>query len=290
MLIDLVNVVTEDGLRLDGALRVAADGAPPAYDVDAVICLHGTGSNFYASNLMAGLAGAFVERGVAALVVNTRGHDGISSTQAPVGMRLQGAAYELIDACCHDIAAWIALLGERGYRRVGLVGHSLGGVKAIYSQAKRHHPVVQWVVAISPPRLSYSAFLEDARAEEFLHDYERAQALVRSGSSRQLIEIRFPIAYAVSAEGFLDKYGPEERYNVLHLIERVACPLVVTYGTEELNTSATFRNMPEHIEALDGGGPRQVHVVAGADHVYAGLYAELTARIDAGLRRVLAVG
>ena len=75
--------------------------------------------------------------GSAALVVNTRGHDGISSTNAPVGRRLQGAAYEIVDACCHDVAAWLAWLRERGYRRLGLLGHSLGAVKAIYSQAHR---------------------------------------------------------------------------------------------------------------------------------------------------------
>jgi alpha-beta hydrolase superfamily lysophospholipase len=288
MLVDLVNVVTEDGLRLDGALRTPAVAAQPTLGVDAVLCLHGTGSNFYASNLMASLAAAIVETGAAALVVNTRGHDGISSTSAPVGRRLQGAAYEIVDACCHDITAWLGLLCERGFKRIGLLGHSLGAVKAIYSQAKRPDPAVVWVAAISPPRLSYSGFLADSRAEEFLRDYGRAHDLVRHGRPRELIEILFPLPYAISAEGFLDKYGPEERYDVLRHIDRVTCPLVVTYGTDELSTSAAFRGMPEAIAELPGSERRQLMLVDGADHFYAGMYAELWTRIERGIKRLIA--
>ncbi|HVU86900.1 MAG TPA: hypothetical protein VHD36_06240 [Pirellulales bacterium] len=286
MLVDLINVTTEDGLRLDGALRAPAAEARPSLGADAVLCLHGTGSNFYASNMMASLTAALVANGAAALAANTRGHDGISSTNAPVGRRLQGAAYEIIDACCHDVTAWLALLGERGYRRLGILGHSLGAVKAIYAQVHRAHPDVAWVVAISPPRLSYSGFLDDSRAEEFLRDYGRAHDLVRQGRSRELIEILFPLAYAISAEGFLDKYGPEERYDVLKLIPRVACPLVITYGTAELPTSAAFRGMPEAIAELPGGERRQLFLVGGADHFYAGMYSELWARIALGLGRL----
>ncbi len=146
-----------------------------------MLCLHGTGSNFYASNMMASLTTALVGGGAAALAANTRGHDGISSTNAPVGRRLQGAAYEIIDACCHDVTAWLALLRERGYRRLGILGHSLGAVKAIYSQVHRAQADVAWIVAISPPRLSYSGFLDDARREEFLRDYGKAEDLVRQG-------------------------------------------------------------------------------------------------------------
>jgi len=288
VLVDLLNVTTEDGLRLDGALRMPAADVQPVLGVDAVLCLHGTGSNFYASNLMASLTTALVGAGTAALAANTRGHDGISSTNAPVGRRLQGAAYEIVDACCHDISAWLGLLRERGYQRLGLLGHSLGAVKSIYSQVHRPDSSVHWVVAISPPRLSYSGFLGDSRAEEFLRDYGRAHDLVRHGRSRELIEILFPLPYAISAEGFLDKYGPEERYDVLKLIPRVAQPLVLTYGTEELPTSAAFRGMPDEIAKLPAGERRQMLLLAGADHFYAGMYSELWSRIELGLRRVTA--
>ena len=232
--------------------RIPPDGKQPALGADAVLCLHGTGSNFYASNMMASLTTALVANGMAAFPANMRGHDGISSTNAPVGRRLQGAAYEIIDACCHDVTAWLALLRQRGYQRLGILGHSLGAVKAIYSQVHRPDANVAWVVAISPPRLSYSGFLEDRAGRTISARLRPRHDLVRHGRSRELIEILFPLAYAISAEGFLDKYGPEERYDVLKLIPSVECPLVVTYGTAELPTSAAFRGMPDAIAELPG--------------------------------------
>ena len=118
-----------------------------------------------------------------------------------------------------------------------------------------------------------------------MRDYGLAREMVQQGRSRQLIEILFPLPYAISAEGFLDKYGPEERYDVLKLIPLVASPLVITYGTDELSTIAAFRGMPEAISELPASDRRQVMLVGGADHFYSGMYAELWARIDAGLRR-----
>ncbi len=108
---------------------------------------------------------------------------------------------------------------------------------------------------------------------------------MRHGRSRELIEILFPLAYAISAEGYLDKYGPEERYDILKLIPRVTYPMVMTYGTTELPTSAAFRGMPDAIAELPGSERRQMMVVAGADHFYSGMYAELWSRVETGLRQ-----
>jgi len=297
MLVDLVNVETDDGLRLDGALRAAAVGADlseslaasgAALGVDAVLLLHGAGGNFYSSTMMAGLAARFVERGVAALVINSRGHDGISTTTAPIGRRLQGAAYENVDACRQDIAAWLRLLNERGFVRLGLLGHSLGAVKAIYAQAHDAHPSVAWLTALSPPCLSHSRFLADARGGEFAQDYARAKELVDTGRGQSLLEIRYPLPYTISADSFADKYGPRERYSVLKHVGRIACPIVVSYGSAELPTSAAFRDMPDLLPAAAPDGRLRVTLVAGADHFYSGLHAELWTRLESALRRALA--
>ncbi|HEY2840203.1 MAG TPA: alpha/beta fold hydrolase [Pirellulales bacterium] len=300
MLVDLVNVETDDSLRLDGALRfaddlsaaadesaqqLAQDGA--ALGVDAVLMLHGAGGNFYSSTMMASLAGRFVSLGIAALMANTRGHDGISTTTAPVGRRVQGAAYERVDACRHDVSAWLGWLESRGYRRIGLLGHSLGAVKAIYSQAHDARPRVAWLAALSPPCLAHSRSLSDRRGAEFAEDFARATELVRQGRGESLLEIRFPMPYVVSAESYVDKYGPEERYSILKHIDRVACPIVVSYGSAELPTSAAFREMPELLPAAAPQARLQITLVAGADHFYTSLHAELWARLEAALRRVL---
>ena len=49
------------------------------------------------------------ELGLAVLSVNTRGHDSVFGASLGNVRRRFGAAYETVDDCCHDIAAWIEL-------------------------------------------------------------------------------------------------------------------------------------------------------------------------------------
>ncbi|MBX3414649.1 MAG: alpha/beta fold hydrolase [Pirellulales bacterium] len=303
MQVDLVHITTADGLRLAGALQVPppiSDAAPPTRPaLDAIVCVHGTGSNFYASTLMETIAARLVELGIAALRVNTRGHDGISTTSGRTGPVRGGAAYERVADCRFDLAAWVALLVERGYERVGLLGHSLGGLKCIYALAQSANddrqnsndrsPLddVRALVAISPPRLSHSVFRASAHGTEFSAAFDAAQALVDAGRGDTLIESTFPLPYVVSAAGYVDKYGPHERYQILHLLAGVSLPTLILYGSEEVARNIAFAGVPEAIEALPPPHDhRQVGVIAGGDHFYAGVRSELLGRLERWLRRL----
>ena len=83
------------------------------------------------------------------LSVNTRGHDSVFGASLGNVRRRFGAAYEMVDDCRHDIAAWIEFLASRGHERIVLIGHSLGAIKAVYAQAHEKLPQVAAVVAVS---------------------------------------------------------------------------------------------------------------------------------------------
>ena len=70
--VELVRATTEDLVRLEGALQTAVVDSGSPQQLDAMILLHGVGSNFYGSMLMESLAGALVQMGISALRVNTR--------------------------------------------------------------------------------------------------------------------------------------------------------------------------------------------------------------------------
>src|SRR4051812_20844740 len=97
-MLELVQVTTADGLRLDGLLDTPArpSDAPSAPTVDAWLLLHGTGSNFYSGGLLGSLATRLVAAGAVALRVNTRGHDQVSAAYTPRGPRWIGAAFERV--------------------------------------------------------------------------------------------------------------------------------------------------------------------------------------------------
>ncbi len=138
MLVDLVHTTTRDGIRLDGAFVPPAGPGSCTVGIDAFCFLHGTGGNFYSSSLLDDLGERLHALGCGVLRVNTRGHDGLSTALTEQGGRRQGAAYEVVDHCRHDIAAWLTWLRERVGPRVGLLGHSMGAVKCLYAMA--HEP------------------------------------------------------------------------------------------------------------------------------------------------------
>lgn len=289
MIVDLVQCMTRDGVRLDGALRVPATDAQRQLALDAMLFVHGTGGSFYSSTLFDEFAQRLLDLGCAVLRVNTRGHDGISTAVTDRGGRRLGAAYEVVDDCRHDLAAWIDWLTSRGYSRLGLLCHSLGAVKCIYALAQESHPAVACLVALSPPRLSFPHFSSSRQGPEFLETYAAAEQHVRSGQPATLMDVKIPLPYVVTAEGYIEKYGPDERYNFLKYLPRVERPSLVLFGSVELQNNMAFQGLPDAVAvcATTARASLQVEVVAGADHFYTGVRAAALARVEAWLRATL---
>lgn len=281
MIAELVQVTTGDGLRLHGALHLPSDKASHGLALDALLLLHGAGGNFYGSALFAGLTARLTAAGLTVLVVNTRGHDAVSTAGS---RKYYGAAFEVVDDCRYDIAAWLEFLAQRGYQQIGLAGHSLGAVKAIYYLAHEPQSPVRRLVAISPPRLSHARFLAGPDAAAFTREFAIAEEHVRQGRGETIMAVQFPLPYLVSAAGYLDKYGPEERYNLLNFIDRVACPMLFTFGTIELRRGSAFDGLPEALPAQVQDAKRlKVAIVSGADHFYSSGLGELAGQIEAWL-------
>ncbi len=289
MRVELVRTTTADGLRLDGALsrphpltpspsdsRSPTAASPPT----AAILLHGVAGNFYTSSTFEPLIPRLQALGLAVLCVNTRGHDSVFGSMAGNVRRRLGAAYETVADCRLDIAAWIEFLACRGHARVVLIGHSLGAIKAVYAQAHEKWPQVAAVVAASPPRLSYSAFMNTAENSVFRESMGTAEQMAAEGRGEELFTGKFPFPLLITAAGYLDKYGPAERYNILRFAADVPCPALYIYGSKELAYGGiAFDGLPQALMELSGAERRQVAVIDGADHVYAGVADELAAAI-----------
>ena len=287
MLIDLVQTTTQDGVRLDGAFQAPA-GATGALALDAVCCVHGTGGNFYSSTLFDNFAERFLALGCAVLRINTRGHDGISNAVTAKGSRRLGAAYEVVDDCRHDLAAWIEWLTERAGPRIGLIGHSLGAVKCLYTLAHEPRLPVGLIVALSPPRLSYSWFCTSREGPQFLETYALAERHIQNGQPAALLDVKLPLPFAVTAAGYVEKYNPDERYNILRILPSVPCPTLLTLGSIEVENNMAFRGLPEAVAAL---GRRQgqlaVETIAGADHFYSGVRTNLLGCVETWLHSIV---
>jgi len=285
VLVDLVQTATRDGVRLDGVFQAPSVTDSPPFPLDALCLVHGTGGNFYSSTLFDGLATRLLELGCAVLRVNTRGHDLMSNAVTQKGGRRLGAGYEVVDECRHDLAAWLDWLRQRAGPRVGLVGHSLGAVKCLYALAQEPQLGARCVAALSPPRLSYSWFCTSREGPQFLETFARAEHYVQDGQPAALLDVKLPLLFVIAAAGYVEKYGPDERYNYLRFLAGVPCPALITLGGIEVEGNMAFRGVPEELAALGDSQCRlSVRTIAGADHFYSGVRPDLIACVEGWLR------
>jgi pimeloyl-ACP methyl ester carboxylesterase len=294
MHVELVRTVTRDGLRLDGALHLPLPlGEGPEPDALkpslAALLLHGVAGNFYTSSTFDAVIPALQRLGLTTLSVNTRGHDSVFGASLGNVRRRFGAAYEIVDDCRHDIAAWIEFLASRGHERIVVMGHSLGAIKAVYAQAHQKWREVAAVIAASPPRLSYSAFMNAPESSVFFESFRTADELAKSGRGEELFTSKFPFPLLITANAYIDKYGPAERYNILKFAADLPCPALFTYGSKELDQGGiAFAGLPEALNRLSHSDRRQLSIVDGADHFYTGVGSRLAEAATSWLRALAA--
>ena len=261
MLVDLISVTTSDGITLDGAFFPAAEEASQPGPLDAMLLIHGSGGRFYAPATRT-MAEDLSQRGYPCLALNTRGHDTvwIDTNGVP-----QGNAFEILDISRQDLRAGVDFLAERGYQRIGLLGHSMGAVKVTYYAAWEDDPRVRTVIPISPVRLSYAYYMESPDAKEFQGYLERADQMESEGRAEELMMAEFPIPQYFSAASYLDKHGPAERYNLVTLAPRVQVPLFTIAGS--LETHTRLIDMASDLALAAVNSPRAEHIIIdGGSH------------------------
>ena len=270
MNVELIRVNTADGVLLDGSLQRPASVDSKSQNT-AWLLIHGTGSNFYFSGVLHAFAEQLVRGGCSVARINTRGHDIISALPGGRMPLSGGAAFESIADCVHDLRAWVDELIRRDFQRIVLVGHSMGGVKAIFSQAHDPHPNVVAVVGVSPPRFCHAEWQSSPRATPFRDHFLRATDLVASGRGGELMRVQQPLPLWLTAAGFLAKYGPHDDYDFVSLLPRLTCPTLLIVGTASVESSPAFESVPDTVRQLQTSH-RHLHLqlVPGANTGYSG--------------------
>ncbi len=286
---ELVTCQTPDTVKLHGLFQAACDDDAP---VDAAVILHGLGGNCYSSSLNLRLADALRDSGIAVVLGNTRGHDGIS--MSPVSGRAQtiGAAYEIVDDCKNDVAGWVNWLVEKkGYEKIALVGHSLGAIKSLYAYANlpddtgKVHEAVRMIIGLSATRLCHGQFLNSNRADDFRKWYDKAVSLVEAGRQQELMQVEFPFPTHMAAAAYRDKYGPEDRYDWTRYVDQIDVPTLLLFGERELADNAAFHGLLDQVNEIANQHRNfQVEVIESANHFYAGVHWRATDAIQTWLR------
>ena len=283
----LVYVRKPSGIRLDGAWHQPSKGgarpgvAQPRGEI--VLMVHADGDDFCSPSILENLQNYYLERGLPVLRVNTSGKGVINYYNVHKGAERYGTVYEVVGDCLEEIDTWFAWLRRQGYLRVTLVGHRLGAVKVMYYAAHGQDAgIVNRVVALSPPRLAHDTLLAQDTTGEFRPDLEKAQALMRAGTPDAYFDAQFPFPDLQSARSFLDKYGPEARYDLITFLPRVQCPVLVLLGSLEEKALVVARGLARDLRALSGKCPLlSVEVVTGANQYYSNVREKAVLAVDA---------
>lgn len=282
MKVELVDVRTDDGLLLNGALLEAAKAENEVAGADMFLMMHGNGGNFYGP-FYASFAEKLAEMGCGSLRTNNRGHDIISrgpeARPQPSSVfafqeeppQYCGVAYENMDDCRRDWRAWIDCLENRGFRNIILWGHSRGAVKTTYYMGIENDPRVKACILASPPWFSYSRWMRSPQAGLFREHLALAQKYVDEGNPNATFWTKVPMEYITGAQNYLRKYGPDEKYNLFNYIEQINCPVLAFTGTAEVGGRFAFDGLPEAFERAREKKPNLTHVsIPGGDHMYTG--------------------
>ena len=262
MLVDLIRITAADGMELDGAFFAPAADAAPAGPIDAAMVIHGSGRNFY-TPATANMANDLRNAGYAALTLNTRGHDTVwVDRQTGVA---EGNAYEILDNSRQDLRAGIDYLEAQGYRRIAILGQSMGAVKVAYYGAVENDPRVAAVVPISPVRLSCSYYMESPDAAEFRANLETADRMEAEGPGPG------PVLRGLSDQGNVLGHGVYRQARAAGTVQHYrACsedhrPLFVLSGS--LETHTRLLDVPQDMITAAVNSPRAEYLVLeGGNH------------------------
>ena len=238
MLVDLIRLAAPDGIELDGAYFAPSAGSQPAGPIDAALCIHGSGRNFYTA-ATANMAEDLRQQGYGALTLNTRGHDTVWMDRA-TGVA-EGNAFEILDNSRQDLRTGIDYLAGRATGGIAIIGHSMGAVKVAYYAAVEDDPRVAAVIPVSPVGLSCSYYLESGDAAEFRANLETADRMEAGRPRAGFVLRRLSHQGDVLGSGVPDKQGPAERYNVIQHAPQIRAPLFVLSGSQETHTACSTR-------------------------------------------------
>lgn len=262
----LVCATTRDDLKLHGAFLPALP-EPRASAFDAVLLTHGVANAFY-NNLTPLIGECLAAGGYASVNTNNRGHDVISRGNA--AHPFLGAAYERLEDSVLDWDAWLDWRGERGFKRILVCGHSLGGVKTAHVLAQRLHPLVAGCVLFSPPRFSYEAFMASPRGDEFRSHLAQAQIRIDEGEPEALFDVTMPTKFIAGAASYIAKYGPDSHFDVFENVVRIRVPVLAFTGDREFGDVAFGDHRAKYDAAMRTKSDLVHHVVPGGNHYYHG--------------------
>lgn len=254
---ELVVTQAEDKVGLQGLLW------EPATRGDSIVLMvpgGTTGAALFPAHDYSPLARLLTERGYALLVTNMR-----ASYNNP---------YSEYGDAVKDIAGFAAYAKSRGYKRLAILGISLGGPRMAQYVVERGDPAVKavgFIASIPSPYLEYQVRSSDADKKRLEAALQDARNLVAQGKGAQGVEYAnwFPGAISImgTAKWLLSFFGAPSDAGSPSSVKygpQIKVPALVIHGdSDEL---ALPPNAQKIFDSLTAAPQRDLVWVKGASH------------------------
>lgn len=199
--IEFLHGWTKDNFKLQGI-----HWSPKDKDT-CVVCIHGMSGNIIENYFGEVLGDKLSENGYGFIYGHNRGYGHIndiktSEIQKDGGNKTRrvGATYERFEESVFDVDLWIRKAEELGYKKIILMGHSLGCNKVVYYYSKLKPKNINSIILASLPDMVGSARVQ-SNYNEML---EEAKENVKNGEPRKLLSSILWDWYNISSQTFLD--------------------------------------------------------------------------------------
>jgi len=246
---------TSDGLRLEG-------NHWPADKKDiCVICTHGMSGNIIENYFAVVLGQKLSKDGVGFIYGHNRGYNHINDIRTREKKnggyitRRIGVAYERFKECIYDIDLWISQAKKLGYKKIILMGHSLGCNKTLYYYSIKKPKNVVGIILASPPDM---VGLGEIPKYEPHHNQllKEAENNVKNNKPREIIGRQVWEWYGLSSQTFLDLFsrnGPADNLPIYHnpkdfpQLSNISIPIMVFIGEKD---DVIIKTLKEDLELL----------------------------------------
>ncbi|MCS6801498.1 MAG: alpha/beta fold hydrolase [Chloroflexota bacterium] len=283
MKLEVVSIVTRDQVQIFGGFWEPRAPAPVSRAVEAWLLLPGASGAFY-SQVQGPFASALADAGYPVLTLSTRGHD--LAWLNRLNGKVYGLAAEIIAEAGEDIVAALDELERRGYRRIGLLGHSMGAIKGSYFLAHGGDPRICLFVQTSGGRIGRSRWEGAPNRDKIAQELERAERLVAEGRGDELMlfEASLQGRSYFTPNAFLDRHR-DDRYDTLALAAGLTVPTIFLGGSNEPEMIPPGL-LEQFQAAATRAKPSAIATIEGADHFYTGKAKEAIDAVLAFLRQM----
>lgn len=232
--IEFINkVYTSDGLRLP-----MVHFESNKQDI-CVICIHGMCGTII-DNYFATVWGKLLAKNnIGFIYEHNRGHSIENDIVMKDGsFKRCGCMYEIFEDCIYDIDLAIQTAKEKGYKRIILLGHSLGCNKVIYYYYKKH-PNILGIILASAPDMIGSHLQVESNYKELLKE---AKENIDKNQPTKLLHKMIEDYMYMSSQTYYNWFHKNSNLNNLPIIsnpknwkqfETIDIPILTFSGSKE---------------------------------------------------------